>query len=190
MTFAASRKPNSVPAEALAGFGQTTIIPLVAPLLARSSDRPGSFGRAVLERFPIWSCSVRGFACHPCCHGRGALLPHLFTLTRLRRADPATAQQASRARRAEAHSAKAGGMFSVPLVLQVTLTGRYPAHCPAEFGLSSLRRPDPKACTPDSDHLAYCERSIVQLYNARTDGPDGRPCPAHSCPSPIRPFPA
>ena len=33
---------------------------------------------------PIWSCSVRGFACHPCCHGRGALLPHLFTLTRLR----------------------------------------------------------------------------------------------------------
>src|SRR5437588_7845 len=31
---------------------------------------------------PIWSCSVRGFACHPCCHGRGALLPHLFTLTR------------------------------------------------------------------------------------------------------------
>src|SRR5437773_12428278 len=49
--------------------------------------------------FPIWSCSVRGFACHPCCHERGALLPHLFTLTRLRRADPA----------------KASGMFSVPL---------------------------------------------------------------------------
>jgi hypothetical protein len=23
---------------------------------------------------------VRGFACHPCYHGRGALLPHLFTL--------------------------------------------------------------------------------------------------------------
>jgi hypothetical protein len=38
-------------------------------------------------RLPIWSCSVRGFACHPCYHGRGALLPHLFTLTRLRRAD-------------------------------------------------------------------------------------------------------
>src|SRR5262245_34305037 len=35
-------------------------------------------------RFPIWPCSVRGFACRPCCHGRGALLPHLFTLTRLR----------------------------------------------------------------------------------------------------------
>ena len=36
-------------------------------------------------RLPIWSCSVRGFACHPCHHGRGALLPHLFTLTHLRR---------------------------------------------------------------------------------------------------------
>ena len=30
-----------------------------------------------------------------------------------------------------------GGIFSVPLVLRVTPTGRYPAHCPAEFGLSS-----------------------------------------------------
>ena len=32
-------------------------------------------------RFPIWSCSVRGLACHGCCQPRGALLPHLFTLT-------------------------------------------------------------------------------------------------------------
>ena len=36
------------------------------------------------NRHPIWSCSVRGFACHPCCHERGALLPHHFTLTRPR----------------------------------------------------------------------------------------------------------
>jgi hypothetical protein len=28
-------------------------------------------------------------------------------------------------------------VFSVPLVLRVAPTGRYPAHCPAEFGLSS-----------------------------------------------------
>src|SRR6266436_3432164 len=82
--FAASRKPNSVPAGTLAAASVATIIPLASPLLARSSDRPGSFGRAILERFPIWSCSVRGFACHPCYHRRGALLPHLFTLTRLR----------------------------------------------------------------------------------------------------------
>ena len=64
-----------------------TTIPLVPRLLAGSSDLPGGFGRAVLDRHPIWSCSVRGFACRPCCHGRGALLPHLFTLTRLRPPD-------------------------------------------------------------------------------------------------------
>src|SRR3970282_97470 len=63
-----------------AGPGATTI-PLGPRLLAGSSDLPGGLGRAVLNRHPIWSCSVRGFACHPCCHGRGALLPHHFTLT-------------------------------------------------------------------------------------------------------------
>src|SRR5437867_3711354 len=36
-------------------------------------------------RLPIWSCSVRGLACHRPYGRRGALLPHLFTLTRLRR---------------------------------------------------------------------------------------------------------
>ncbi len=78
-------------------------------------------------RSPIWPCSVRGFACHPCCHGRGALLPHLFTLTRLR--PPSPFRATARLRRS--------GIFSVPLVLRVAPTGRYPAHCPAEFGLSS-----------------------------------------------------
>src|SRR5215211_104415 len=36
-------------------------------------------------------------------------------------------------------STSVSGMFSVPLILRVAPTGRYPAHCPAEFGLSSLR---------------------------------------------------
>src|SRR5947208_9170136 len=62
-----------------------TTIPLVPPSLAGSSDRPGDSDGpsdpACAGRLPIWSCSVRGFACHPCYHGRGALLPHLFTLT-------------------------------------------------------------------------------------------------------------
>ena len=60
------------------------IIPLAPALLAGSSNLPEGFGRAVLERLPIWSCSVRGFACHFRYQKRGALLPHLFTLTRLR----------------------------------------------------------------------------------------------------------
>jgi len=47
--------------------------PLVAPSLARASDGG--------QRFPIWPCSVRGFACHLPYSRRGALLPHLFTLT-------------------------------------------------------------------------------------------------------------
>ena len=32
-------------------------------------------------RFPIWSCSRWGLPCRWCCHPRGALLPHHFTLT-------------------------------------------------------------------------------------------------------------
>jgi hypothetical protein len=39
---------------------------------------------ASARRLPIWPCSVRGFACHLSYDRRGALLPHLFTLTRLR----------------------------------------------------------------------------------------------------------
>jgi len=77
-------------------------IPLGPALLTGSSGLPGGFGRAVLERLPIWPCSVRGFACHRPHDRRGALLPHLFTLTRRRS-------------RREAPRAKAGGIFSVPL---------------------------------------------------------------------------
>ena len=79
-----------------------TIIPLVPALLTGSSNRPGGLGRAVLKRLPIWSCSVRGFACHSCYHERGALLPHLFTLTP--RLAPALRPPLAR-----------GGIFSVPL---------------------------------------------------------------------------
>jgi hypothetical protein len=31
---------------------------------------------------PIWPCTTRGFPCRRCCHRRGRLLPHLFTLTK------------------------------------------------------------------------------------------------------------
>ena len=30
---------------------------------------------------PIWPCSRWGLPCHACCHARGGLLPHHFTLT-------------------------------------------------------------------------------------------------------------
>ena len=79
---------------------RAAIIPLGPRSLAASSNLPGGFGRAVLERLPIWSCSVRGFACHVRYRPRGALLPHLFTLTPSAR--PCGLEPA-------------GGIFSVPL---------------------------------------------------------------------------
>src|SRR5262249_13693330 len=48
----------------------------------QATDPETEAGRFVC--LPIWSCSVRGFACRRCYQQRGALLPHLFTLTRLR----------------------------------------------------------------------------------------------------------
>src|SRR6266850_5695171 len=86
------------------------------------TGRPTQLERRIERRagrLPIWSCSVRGFACHRPYGRRGALLPHLFTLTR-----------------------EGGRCIFCATVLQVTLTGRYPAHCPTEFGLSS------SACAP------------------------------------------
>ncbi len=37
-------------------------------------------GLATSDDFPIWPCSRWGLPCRPCCHVRGALLPHRFTL--------------------------------------------------------------------------------------------------------------
>ena len=64
------------------------IICLGPALLRGSSGQPGSLGRAILpprrfrrRRSPIWPCSGWGLPCRPCHQDRGALLPHLFTLT-------------------------------------------------------------------------------------------------------------
>ena len=130
-SVAVSRKPNSVPAfarpcgGASAGDDHSS-----SPAITGGIKRPTRKLRTgrPCERFPIWSCSVRGFACHPCYHGRGALLPHLFTLTC--RASPLS------------ETRRRGRYIFCATFLQVALTGRYPAHCPAEFGLSSrLARP-------------------------------------------------
>jgi hypothetical protein len=59
------------------------------PAKAQTSDPPGRAGQARIRSLglaanslPIWSCSVWGLPC-PRPYGRsGALLPHLFTLTR------------------------------------------------------------------------------------------------------------
>jgi hypothetical protein len=100
------------------------------------------------HRLPIWPCSVRGFACHPRYHGRGALLPHLFTLACAR----------CRARQRCVFCAT---------FLRVAPTGRYPAHCPAEFGLSSRLR-------PSGLQRAIVWRSAATQLSHTVDLPRGR----------------
>src|SRR5262245_32214180 len=99
-----------------------TIIPLAPPLLAGSSGLPGSFERAVLIALPYLALLRAGFCLPP-------VLP-----------------RARCALTAPFHHCPAGlatcrwlCVFCATF-LQVTLTGRYPAHCPAEFGLSSHLR--------------------------------------------------
>src|SRR5579871_917992 len=76
------------------------IIPLRDALLRRFSNLPAGFGspkglsawahradtlaaawRGAATSLPIWSCSVWGLPCRDHYWARGALLPHLFTLT-------------------------------------------------------------------------------------------------------------
>ena len=81
---------------------EVAAIPLDRPLLDGSSNLPGSRNGAGRSCSPIWSCSAWGFACQPHYCGRGALLPHLFTLT--------------------AAVARHGGTFSVPLSVESALS--------------------------------------------------------------------
>src|SRR3954470_4001772 len=123
-----------------------TIIPLAPSLLTGSSSLPGDSLTGPVNRpracargrgLPIWPCSVRGFACHRCCHRRGALLPHLFTLTRLpplrglRRGRPCHLDEACLDEAREASEVRR--YIFCATFLRVAPTGRYPAHCPAEF---------------------------------------------------------
>ena len=117
-TAAGSRKPNSV----------RRLSPCGEVLRDNHSSRPGIAGGfkqptrrlrtgrplspthtmyAGACRLPIWPCSVRGFACHLPYSRRGALLPHLFTLTPPSRLSPL----------------QRGGIFSVPLSFELPRPG-------------------------------------------------------------------
>ena len=50
--------------------GRVVSVPLLRPTRNGASD----------AEVPVWPCSERGLPCRPRCLGRGALLPHLFTL--------------------------------------------------------------------------------------------------------------
>ena len=141
-----------------------TIIPLGPALLTSSSDLPGSFGRAVL------GASLFGLA--PC-----GVLPAIFltadAVRSYRTFSPllafalrASAKQAVASVLAEFESLprrspkdEGGRYVFCATFLQVALTGRYPAHCPAEFGLSSRVAVLRTAAT--SGRLAHCDHHIV-----------------------------
>src|SRR5918993_1533089 len=128
-------------------------IPLSPALLTAFSNLPGDLGRAALKRLPIWSCSVRGFACRFCYQKRGALLPHLFTLTR------------------HHPKATASGIFSVPLSVGFPRPGitRCTALWSSDFPLPRAFRP--KTVTHSSGHPANCN---TPLYRRLRFAPSAR----------------
>jgi len=141
-----------------------TTIPLVPPLLAGSSDRPGDnrTGRpsalsgplpGLERRSPPYLVLLRAGFCLP------PVLP------RARCALTAPFHPYPSTRLALACASRSGRYVFCATFLQVALTGRYPAHCPAEFGLSSLRL------------ASGSRRTLAQgkpRTSAGTDSPKGR----------------
>ena len=65
--------------------GHPSRLPVAGQLVR---PEPGSFGRATLERPPIWPCTGRGLPSRPVTRTAGGLLPHRFTLARTPRKGP------------------------------------------------------------------------------------------------------
>ena len=82
--------------------------------------------RAEARAIPIRFCSRRGLPCHGCCHPRGGLLPHLFTVTSGYSGKP-ECQRQSVLCGAFPQVALAGG-YPAPLLhgVRTFLTGRKP----------------------------------------------------------------
>jgi hypothetical protein len=127
-------------------------IPLGRSLPNASRDLPGRLPGNGLRAIPIWSCSRWGLPCRDRCRPRGALLPHRFTLARLRPFRGFGAAGLSACRAVAAQAAKAGGLFSVALSLGLPPPDVIRHRVSVEPGLSSrlrlrLRRGEPsRAC--------------------------------------------
>ena len=176
---AAGRKPNSVPpsltfapcgARRASADDNHSSRPGIAGGLKRPTRRlrtgrplsPTHSTCADAWRLPIWPCSVRGFACHLPYGRRGALLPHLFTLTRLRSPARRGSSMRGPARELEARS---GRYIFCATVLRVAPTGRYPAHCPA--GVRTFLPPSP----PPSARARRAGPSTRDGEGRRSSGP-------------------
>jgi len=128
-----------------------TIIPLAPSLLTGSSGLPGGFGRAVLVTPPYLALLRAGFCLPPVLPRARCALTAPFHPYSPSRPSGASAEQARLRRRsvgrekracaAEASEGREGGRYVFcATILRVAPTGSYPAHCPAEFGLSSHLR--------------------------------------------------
>jgi len=116
-------------------------IPLVLPLPAGSSDLPGG-SDGPPSSAPLFGLAPGGVYQAPVVtNGTGELLPHHFTLT----------------------PHMAGRYPFCGTVLLVAKTGRYPAPCPAEPGLSS-----PLLLRQSSGHLS-CSNIRLLLYTLTRD---------------------
>ena len=148
-----------------------------------------TWSRASNPIAPVWPCSGWGLACHDGFPSRGALLPHLFTLTL----------------RSRTQSGEAGRCVFCATFRRLAAPGRYPASCSVEFGLSSpdwiaparqsANRLDRASETVGGDHpacsSAFC--AVVPLSD-RSDRRATRPSPRSPrprgwSPRPRRPSP-
>ena len=98
------------------------------PLTLDGACCGGSLRAGPTLRFPIWSCTRWGLPCRSCHHGRGALLPHLFTLTIPKESE-------------------SGGIFSVAL-----------SRIPAVAGVNGWGLPTTAPCGVRTFLPAYAER--------------------------------
>ena len=169
-------------------------IPLASPSLARSSDLPGGpldgpssrhvayaplFGLApcgVLPATPVARRAVRSYRTFSPLpfDSRSALASRSLRASRI---DAHIGAQACLERAVGASRPRVERRYIFcATFLQVALTGRYPAHCPAEFGLSSLRLgssslargklrrlavSEARRAESNGGHLARCEDPIV-----------------------------
>ena len=92
--------------------GRVVSFPLLRPTRNGASD----------AEVPVWPCSERGLPCRPRCLGRGALLPHHFTLAVRKKVSGL------------------GGMFSAALSVASRRPGVVRRSCSLESGLSSPSR--------------------------------------------------
>lgn len=170
--------PRTLISDLPGGFGDCIEQPEGAPRSAKS--RLGASGRCAAPAWllaaaslPIWSCSVWGLPCLSLYKLSGALLPHLFTLTPALELPQRRARPASQANSGIAFPGwpsrkrgSRGGFFSVALAVHEPLRprpGRYPAHCPAEFGLSSPGEPRLRTPSGSDRPVLLPVASVAQL---------------------------